>query len=78
MKIPENAITKIYCSDGWIISIMVAVCKAPTMPVTKNLVLIIDSETMMQRTSNENAACERRICKRSNQPKIEKQTMMQG
>ena len=26
---------------------------------------------MMQRTANENAACERRICKRSDQPKIE-------
>ena len=25
---------------------------------------------MMQRTANENAACERRICKRSDQPKI--------
>ena len=27
---------------------------------------------MMQRTANENAACLRRICKRSNQPKIER------
>ena len=26
---------------------------------------------MMQRTANENAACERRICKRSDQPKME-------
>ena len=26
----------------------------------------------MQRTANENAACLRRICKRSDQPKIEK------
>ena len=26
---------------------------------------------MMQRTANENAASERRICKRSDQPKIE-------
>ena len=27
---------------------------------------------MMQRTANENAACERRICKRSDQPKIDR------
>ena len=27
---------------------------------------------MMQRTANENAACLRRICKRSDQPKIER------
>ena len=27
---------------------------------------------MMQRTANENAACLRRICKRSDEPKIEK------
>ena len=27
---------------------------------------------MMQRTANENAACQRRICKRSDQPKIER------
>ena len=35
---------------------------------------------MMNRTANENAACERRICKRSDQPKIESntETMMQG
>ena len=35
---------------------------------------ILDSETMMQRTANENAACERRICKRSDQPKINRIT----
>ena len=29
---------------------------------------------MMQRTANENAACERRICKRSDQPKINRIT----
>ena len=27
---------------------------------------------MMQRTANENAACIRRICKKSDQPKIER------
>ena len=27
---------------------------------------------MMQRTSNENAACKHRICKRSDQPKIDR------
>ena len=27
---------------------------------------------MMQRTANENAACKRRICKRSDQPKIDR------
>ena len=30
------------------------------------------SVEMMQRTANENAACLRRICKRSDQPKIER------
>ena len=29
---------------------------------------------MMQRTANENAACERRICKRPDQPKINRIT----
>ena len=29
---------------------------------------------MMQRTANENAACIRRICKRSDKPKIERIT----
>ena len=27
---------------------------------------------MMQKTANENAACKRRICKRSDQPKIDR------
>ena len=27
---------------------------------------------MMQRTANENAACKRRMCKRSDQPKIDR------
>ena len=31
---------------------------------------------MMQRTANENAACLRRVCKRSDQPKIERLAMI--
>ena len=33
---------------------------------------------MMQRTANENAACKRRICKRSDQPKIDRNKTQQG
>ena len=36
------------------------------------LVVICKKNIMMQRTANENAACMRRICKRPDQPKIER------